>query len=834
MQPFELLGAFYLGRTVESESAETPPELLLYDSKDLTTHAMCVGMTGSGKTGLCLSLLEEAGIDGIPAIAVDPKGDLGNLLLTFPELKPEDFQPWVDPSAAAQRGMAVPEYAAKTAETWKTGLAQWGEDGERIRRFRESVDLSIYTPGSTTGLPLSILSSFAAPSEQVRGDTDAFREQIATSTAGLLALLDIEADPVRSREFILIAKILEEAWSRGQSLDLSTLITEIQSPSFNRIGVLELDQFFSAKDRMQLAMTLNGLLASPTFAGWLTGEPLDIGRLLHAPGGKPRISILSIAHLSERERMFFVTILLNQLLAWMRSQPGTPSLRALFYMDEVFGYFPPVAEPPTKRPMLTLLKQARAYGLGIMLATQNPVDLDYRGLSNCGTWFLGRLQTQRDKERVLDGLEGASAQSGKSIDRRQLDRLLSGLESRVFLMNNVHEDEPVVFQTRWALSYLRGPLTREHIQTLMAARKQQQQAAAESAAPSHDAATDANRQAVAPPTTATSLTRRSESPPRVPSGISARYLPTTRANPGDDRLVYYPALLGSAKLHFVRTSYRIDTWQPRHAVAQLDEHTLDELWSRAQIFRGALPALLSRPETGAQFDELPSDLMKSGRFSRLGSKLRDWLYQHEQLVVWKCSPLRLYSRADESEEAFRLRAAQVAREVRDEKLEKLRTRYGKRIATARDRVRRAQARVAREKAQAAEKAVDTTFSFGATILGALLGRKIATKRNVDRAASSARKGSRTAKEWADVTRAKAALAEQEAKLEELAQELETQIEQLRMSYHADTLPLESLPLRSRKKDLAVEQVGILWMPYWSDASGELQPAFDPNWLRSEP
>ncbi len=453
-QPFEKLGAFYLGRVQDLEAGKTTSEYLLYDAKDLTTHALCVGMTGSGKTGLCVSLLEEAGIDGIPAIVVDPKGDIGNLLLTFPQLRPVDFRPWIDESEAARQGQSPDEFAEVTAHRWRQGLADWDQDGARIERFRSAVDLAIYTPGSSAGLPLTVLRSFVAPSPTIIEDVDAFRDRVASAAAGLLALLGIDIDPVRSREFILVSSLLDQAWRKGRDLDIASLIQEIQTPPFQKIGVMDINTFYPKKDRVELSMALNSLLASPSFSGWLEGEPLDIKRLLYTPQGKPRISILSIAHLSDAERMFFVTILLNELLAWVRSQSGTPSLRALFYMDEVFGYFPPVANPPSKTPMLTLLKQARAFGVGMVLATQNPVDLDYKGLSNCGTWFLGRLQTERDKARVLDGLEGASSQAGDQFDRRQMDTILSGLSGRMFLMNNVHEEEPVVFHTRWAMSYL--------------------------------------------------------------------------------------------------------------------------------------------------------------------------------------------------------------------------------------------------------------------------------------------------------------------------------------------------------------------------------------------
>ncbi len=453
MIDYEKLGVFYLGKERDLATGQTTDDLILYDSKDLTTHGVIVGMTGSGKTGLGITLLEEAAIDGIPAIIIDPKGDMGNLLLNFPEMKPDDLKPWVEEGDASRKGHTVDEHAAALSDQWRQGLEEWGQPIDRIARLRDAADMAIYTPGSTAGIPLTVLKSFAAPSAEIISSPDAFRERVMATVSGMLALLGINADPIRSREHILLSNILGDAWHKGQSLDMAALIREIQNPPFATIGVMEVDSVFPPADRMELAMAVNNLLASPGFAAWREGEPLQIQRLLYTPEGKPRLAVISIAHLSDAERMFFVTILLNEVVSWMRSQSGTTSLRALLYMDEVFGYLPPTANPPSKLPMLTLLKQARAYGLGLVLATQNPVDLDYKALSNAGTWFLGRLQTERDKARVLDGLEGASAASGKVFDRKTVEQTLSGLGSRVFLMNNVHEDAPVVFQTRWALSF---------------------------------------------------------------------------------------------------------------------------------------------------------------------------------------------------------------------------------------------------------------------------------------------------------------------------------------------------------------------------------------------
>src|SRR6478672_10028818 len=497
MQDFEKLGVFYLGKMFDLGAKKTTDALVLYDSKDLVTHAVCVGMTGSGKTGLCIAVLEEAAIDGIPAIIIDPKGDLCNLLLTFPNLRPEDFAPWVEEGVDA----------AQQAQLWKDGLAKWGEDGERIKRLRDTADFRIYTPGSNAGIPVSILKSFDAPNETIRDDNELLAERINTTATSLLGLIGITAEPLRSREHILISNILNQEWSNGRNLDVGGLIQQIQSPPMTKIGVMDLDSFFPAQDRLELAMALNHLLASPSFASWMEGEPLDIQQLLHTPSGKPRLSIFSIAHLGDAERMFFVSLLLNQVLGWMRTQSGTTSLRAILYMDEIFGYFPPVANPPSKLPLLTLLKQGRAFGLGVVLATQNPVDLDYKGLANTGTWFIGRLQTERDKARVLEGLEGIAAGTGQKFDRQEMEQVLAGLSTRIFLLNNTHDDAPEVFETRWAMSYLRGPLTRVQIKALMDPMKGQsgtvQAAATESAKPS------------APPPSAPAQSQRPVLPPEV-------------------------------------------------------------------------------------------------------------------------------------------------------------------------------------------------------------------------------------------------------------------------------------------------------------------------------
>ena len=422
MADFEKLGLFYLGRPVDPASSATTSEPFLLDSRDLTTHAICVGMTGSGKTGLCLDLLEEAAIDGVPVIAIDPKGDVGNLLLTFPKLDAASFAPWINPDDAARNGVSPEAFAAQEAEKWKTGLAAWGQDGARIQRLRDAADVVLYTPGSHAARPLSIVNSLAAPPQAVRDDGEVLGDRVASTVGSLLSLLGIDADPLTSRDHILLATIVHEAWTAGRSMDLEALIHAIQTPGITRVGVMDLESFYPQKDRFALATRVNNLLAAPGFKAWLEGDPLDVGRLLHGPTGTPRISIISVAHLDDAERMFVVSLLLGEIVAWMRTQSGTTSLRALVYMDEMFGFLPPVANPPSKGPLLTMLKQARAFGVGVCLATQNPVDLDYKAISNAGTWFIGRLQTDRDRARLLDGLEGTA---GGAFDRATAESIPS-------------------------------------------------------------------------------------------------------------------------------------------------------------------------------------------------------------------------------------------------------------------------------------------------------------------------------------------------------------------------------------------------------------------------
>ena len=465
--PYEKLGLLYLGRELDMQSGNPSQQPMLFQNRNMTTHGVIVGMTGSGKTGLGIALLEEAIMDNIPSIIIDPKGDMGNLLLTFPQCAAEDFVPWIDPAEAAKKEMSVAQYATKTADSWQKGLAFWGQGLERISSLRSKTDMTIYTPGSSAGVPVSVLSSFLAPAAEIIHDTDTLNSLVNSTTTSLLALVDITGDPLQSREHILLSSLFLHFWRTGQDLTMEALIGHIVNPPFATVGVFPLDTFYPQGERMTLAMALNNILASPTFSTWTTGQPLDIQQLLYTENGTPRTAVFSIAHLSEAERMFFVTMLLNQFIGWMRRQQGASSLKTLLYMDEIYGYFPPVANPPSKKPMMLLLKQARAYGVGVVLATQNPVDLDYKGLANIGSWFVGRLQTRQDQDRVVEGIVSASDGQLKATG---VKKLLADLKGRQFLLNSVYLDAPLLFETRWVMSYLKGPMSNSDIKKLMAAK----------------------------------------------------------------------------------------------------------------------------------------------------------------------------------------------------------------------------------------------------------------------------------------------------------------------------------------------------------------------------
>ncbi len=805
MRDFEKLGLFYLGRPIDAETGQAVEEPLLYDARDLVTHAVCLGMTGSGKTGLCIGLLEEAAIDGVPALAIDPKGDLCDLLLTFPNLAPGDFQPWVQEEDARRKGITVEALAAAEAEKWRKGLAAWGQDGERIARLRQAANFRIFTPGSSAGEPLSILSTFAAPPAEIADDEELLGDRVQSTATSLLGLVGIGGDPLKSREHILIATLLERAWREGRSYDLATLIADVQKPPVDRVGVLPVDGFFPPQDRFALAMSINALLAAPGFDLWLQGTPLEVDRLLYAEDGRPQIAVLSIAHLSDAERMFFVALLLNQVLAWMRSRSGSTSLRALVYMDEIFGYLPPTANPPSKKPMLTLLKQARAFGLGVVLATQNPVDLDYKALSNIGTWFLGRLQTERDLARVLDGLEGVG---GAGFDRPRVSRLLAGLSARRFLLHNVHDDAPTLFESRWALSYLAGPLTREQIRTLRGPSSAPGRTAAAPAADSAPLASGAGGAGARPVL-----------PPEIPQ----LFLPVRSARSGAP--VYRPHLLGLARVHFedaklgVAQRVEIARLAPLAAGATLD-------WLKAATPTVEEGDLESTPAESASFESVPPEALQKGQFGRWEKGFADALFRGERLSLWRSPATGEISRVGESERDFRIRVGEAARAERDRELDRVRQSYAAKVEALAERIRRGEERVEREKGQATQRKLETAVSVGTTLLGALFGRKRLSSTSISRAATSARSASRAFKEGQDVAVAEESVEALRQKQADLESEVQAALSEASARLERASEELAEVAVRPRKTDIEVRRVALAWVPYLAEGGGRLAPAWE--------
>jgi hypothetical protein len=787
---YEKLGLFYLGKAFDLEKGARLDDLVLYDSRDLLTHAVCVGMTGSGKTGLGITLIEEAAIDGIPVLAIDPKGDLANLLLTFPNLTPADFAPWIDAGEAQRHGMAPDAYAQQTAQRWKNGLAEWNQDGSRIERLRAAADVVVYTPGSRIGTPLALLGSLGPPTSDSDEDAQA---DIATTAASLLGLVGITDVQPHSREQALLCAILSGR-PAGSTADLRWLVQQIQRPSFDSVGVLDLETFYPGRERQELALRFNSVLAGPGFDVWSAGEPLDAGALLFTPQGRPRIAIISVAHLDEAQRMLVVSLVLNSALRWTRRQSGTSSLRALIYMDEVFGYLPPVANPPSKLPLLTLLKQARAFGVGLTLATQNPVDLDYKALSNAGTWFLGKLQTERDKARMLDGLEGVSS----GLDRQALDRALSSLRGRVFLMHNVHEQAPIAFETRWALSYLRGPMGRDELRRFARA--------ADSPA------------SVPPPLPGTPNLSPNPSPnlsptggtpikPVVPAGIEEYVLPGD-GTPAE----YVPVLYGAARVQYTDAKRGIDVTRSLQAIVTFASGPIPVDWENSEETRQQ-PEGLTAPSASVQarHHPLPPAALDKKRYVAWTKDFEKWIARAQPLKIYSVPALKMVSRPDESERDFQARIQLAGREGRDAAVGKLRQKYATKVARATEKARKAEDALAREQQQSSQQKMQTAVSLGATMLGALMGRRAVSLSTLGRATTAARGIGRSAKEAQDVVKSQERLQEAQAELAALEADLQREVAALDGGASGPAA-VETIEIKPKRGGVDVRVVALAWKP----------------------
>lgn len=831
---FEKLGVFYLGKPFDLESEEEEPGYVLYESRHLTTHAVVVGMTGSGKTGLCIDLIEEAAIDNIPVLAIDPKGDISNILLAFENLSPQEFQPWVSAEEAQLNGQSVEEFAAAQAKVWRDGITSYGQDIDRIKRLKNSADFSIYTPFSTAGIQLSVLKSFSCPAAEILEDGETLRERVGVSTQSLLNLAGVTCDPLRGRESIFLGTIIQNAWQSGQDLSLIDLVRLIQTPNFTQVGALDLESFFPKKERFELAMAINNLIAAPGFETWMQGESLDIGKLLYTDSGKPRVSIMSIAHLEDNERMFFVSLFLNQVVSWMRGQAGTSSLRAILYMDEIFGYFPPVANPPSKQPLLTLLKQARAYGLGVVLATQNPVDLDYKGLANCGTWFVGRLQTERDKNRLLDGLEGVASEKGSSFDRQTLDKMLASLKKRTFLLHNTQGEGLGAFKTRFSLSYLRGPLARNQIKTLMDAKKKAMAQKAATTLPSSpagvspSAAPSASVFASSPKPASTSsepAQSNAGSPakpssavgstaPILPPDVPQYVLPIKGTVGANSKVVYAPCIIAVSQVRFVDSKSKLDHAVSRTWLLPVREEPVFIMMDDGTEERVKVTDLESQPASPADFINPPQWVFQPKHYKAWAKRFLDWLALKEKHFVLSCPAFKMSSLKDESERDFRVRVSQKAKEQRDAEIDKLRAKYREKLSTLENKIRLAEQALEREQEQVKAQDMQTAISVGATVLGAFLGGgRRRSSGTLGRATSAARAANRSASSRADVERASENLEALNQKMSEMERQFQSEVAAIQAELDRAAQSVEVVNITAKKTNVSVDVFSFAWAPY---------------------
>jgi hypothetical protein len=748
-------------------------------------------MTGSGKTGLGIDLIEEALLNGVSCLIIDPKGDMGNLALNFPDLTADDFEPWMDPSTASNEGKTVAELALSTAETWKKGLEGHGIDGERMRRLREGAEVTIYTPGSGAGVGLNVLGSMKAPGLDWSAQAEIARDEISSLVSSLLVLAGIESDPVSGQEHILLANIIEHFWKKAEDLDLATLVGQIPKPPFRKLGVFEIDTFFPEKDRMELALKLNGLLASPSFASWLEGEPLDIEQLIG--GEQPRAAIIYMAHLSDEERQFLVTLLLGKTVTWIRSQSGTSELRALIYMDEVFGFAPPTREPPSKTPILTILKQARAHGVGMVLSTQNPVDLDYKAMSNAGTWMIGRLQTENDKRRILEGLASASG----AIDIGVIDKEISNLGKRQFVLHSTNESAPRLFGTRWAMSYLAGPLTRDQVSTLMSDRRASSPPPPEEIESSPAEASDGEATVPVAPAVA-------EGTGVVFLDPAASWAAEVGADPRGT--TYEPAAAATVRLLYDDTKADVNHTETYEAVI----FPLDDVVDAAEVITVDHDDrdFLTKPVGQASFRVMGPKIETKTFWKGVESDLTSHLVANRPLRVWKNEALRLYSRVEETEEAFRARCADTAEAACDAELAKLKGRFKTRIDRVNDQIATAQARYQEADAVAAAKSQENLLGTAGDLLGAFLGGKsgsTALKRTATR---------RTATAKAEA-RADTAAAKYQAKVQELADldaDLADEVNELVAKHEEMAGQIETMEIPLEKTDVRVVDLKLVWVP----------------------
>lgn len=840
---------FYLGRIYDPKTSTLTNKPLEYDSADLTTHAVVTGMTGSGKTGLCFAILEEAALQGVPAIMIDPKGDLTNLLLHFPELLPSDFQPWIDPEVVRRAGTTPEKAAEEAADAWGKGIKEWGMDQARIMDLKNAVDFAIYTPGSDSGIPVSVLSSLAAPDLNWEENREVLRERISSTVTALLGLVGMnDLDPIRSREHILLSNIFETHWSNGQDIELEELILQIQTPPFDKLGAFSIDAFFPQKDRMELAMVVNNILASPAFEAWREGQSLDIQSLLFTKDGNPRHSIFYLAHLSDGERMFFTTLLLSAVETWMRTQKGSTSLRAILYMDEIYGYLPPTANPPSKQPLLRMLKQARAFGLGLLLATQNPVDMDYKGLSNTGTWFIGKLQTERDKNRLLDGLESLAG----GISRATMDKLISSIGKRVFVMNNVNEKAPMLFQTRWVMNFLAGPMTRQQIPDLNAlvnakATPQSKPQVASSPQGGSKPVIDSlpkqkppieHVQPVSVPTSApetnpkpstingktngTSITK-----PPVPAGVREYYLPQnysltealqaakrTQSYGGSIQgIIYRPILLASAQVRILDRKFNVDAEMTKSAlVTSLDRRGIVR-WEEFPYVGPSIDKVETMPVDSARFGSIEPPLNDSKLMTALQKDFTDWVFRNSEVTARANTKLKVFAGPDMTAADFMKQCADMAREACDAEIEKKTSAIEKKIRAIESKLGKEESDLREDEAELQNRNIESYANLaelGASLFGLTRKKSVTTQFSKHRLAQSAK---------AQVQESQENIARLSNELESLERERDALATEINNRWGSIVSDFDEVTIKPKKTDVYVNIFGVAWMPYYVVQAG---------------
>ncbi|MFW2611229.1 ATP-binding protein [Aliarcobacter butzleri] len=778
---YEKLKLFYIGK----EKIDDNFVPLVYKNKDLLTHAAIIGMTGSGKTGLGISLLEEAAIDNIPSIIIDPKGDMTNLLLTFPSLQGSDFEPWIEEQDASNNGLSVKEFAQNTANLWKNGLERDFQNASRIEKLKNSADFTIYTPGSDAGIQISILSSFKAPNKEVIEDNDLLVSLVNSTVSSILSLIEEKSDTT-SKESILISSIFMNYFKENKDLTLEELITLIVTPPFSKIGVFDLETFFAQSERLKLALKLNNIIANPSFKTWIEGETLDISNLLYDETGKAKVSIFSIAHLNDSQRMFFVTLLLNQMVAWMRRQEGTTSLKALLYMDEIFGYFPPNSNPPSKQPMLTLLKQARSFGIGIILSTQNPVDIDYKGLANIGTWFIGRLQTKQDKEKVIDGL--SSANEG-NLNKDEVMNLISNLEKRNFILKNINEDGIKIFETRWALSYLKGPISKDGIKKLMSEKKKQ----------------NIPTQKVENENQTTQINIEKGIPkPIITSNLTEKYLYSSQNS------AYYlqPYLICSCDIHYIDAPKNIDFEEKISYKIYLDENMKNiDFEEKEELGNNSFE---EKEKPNSFYYELPSFVQKEKDLKIIEKDFTDYIYRNSKLTLYKNEFLKITSKQTESLNDFKIRLQDRLNEKIDLEVEKLKVKFVKENDSIEIKLSKLYEKLQKEELQATSTTTDTIISIGTSLLGAFFGNSVINKTNIGKVATSAKGASKILKERNDVKQVENEILELQQQKETLKTLLENEIEKINLANQSSNFPIEEIFIKPKRSDIYNTKLALLW------------------------